>query len=104
MTKSWVSGGRSVDHADQLRREIADLEEARDELVEKNKKAVFEWCSFILNSENGPRDTEGIRAHPSTQGVKDVLARYYSLSQLIMDNEVLLNEKLDEQAKLDSLA
>ena len=103
MTKSWVSGGKNVDLADRLRREIAELETARDELVEKNKKAVFEWASFILNSGNAPRDADGIRAHPLTQDVRDVLARYELLNQQIMDKQVSLNEKLDEQAKFDSL-
>jgi len=103
MTKSWVSGGKNVDLAERLRREISELEAARDELVEKNKKAVFEWSSFILNSRNAPRDADGIRDHPATQDVRDALARYEQLNQQIMDKQVLLNEKLDEQSKFDSL-
>ena len=103
MTKSWVSGGRNIDLTERLRREIGDLEAARDELIEKNKKSVFEWSSFILNSRNAPRDMEGIRDHALTRDVGDVLARYESLNQQIMDKQVSLNEKLDEQAKFDSL-
>ncbi len=103
MTKSWVSGGGSADLADRLRREITELEAARDELMVKNKKAVFEWSSFILNSGNAPRDADGIREHPSTRDVTDVLASYELLNQRIMDKQVSLNEKLDEQAKFDSL-
>jgi hypothetical protein len=103
MTKSWVSGGKNSDLAERLRAEITELESARDELVEKNKKAVFEWSSFILNSRSAPRDADGIRDHPLTQEVRDVLARYERLNQQILDKQVTLNEKLDEQAKFDSL-
>ena len=103
MTKSWVSGGKSADVADRLRLEITELETARDELMEKYKKVVFEWSSFILNSGNAPRDTDGIRDHPSTREVRDVLARYELLNRQIMDKQVSLNEKLDEQAKFNSL-
>jgi len=99
MTKSWVSGGKNADIADRLRLEIAELEAARDELMEKNKKAVFKWSSFILNSGNAYR----IRDDPSTQDVRDALVLYEMLNQRIMDKQVSLNEKLDEQAKFDSL-
>lgn len=103
MTKSWVSGGKSADLAEKLRVEIDGLEAARADLVEKNKRAVFEWSSFIVNSRNAPREIDAIRAHPLTEEVRDVLARYELLNQQIMDKQVALNEKLDEQAKLDSL-
>jgi hypothetical protein len=103
MTKSWVSGGKNVDLAERLRREITELETARDELMEKNKKNVFEWSSFILNSKNAPRELDAIRGHVLTLDVVDVLARYEQFNREIMDKQVMLNEKLDEQAKFDSL-
>ncbi len=103
MNKSWVSGGKSAELADRLRREIAELEATRDDLVEGNKKAVFEWGSFLLSSTNAPRDLDSIRSHAATQEVREVLARYEQLNQEIMDKQALLNEKLDEQTRFDSL-
>jgi hypothetical protein len=103
MTKSWVSGGKNVDVADRLRREITELETARDGLMEKNKKNVFDWSSFILNSKNAPRELDAIRGHVLTLEVVDVLARYEQFNREILDKQVMLNEKLDEQAKFDSL-
>jgi hypothetical protein len=103
MTKSWVSGGKSADLVTKLRQEITDLEQRRDELVEKNKRKVFEWCSFVFNSQNSPRDLESLRDHPLSKEVNEIAASYELLSQSMMDKQVLLNEKLDEQAKADSL-
>ncbi len=103
MTKSWVSGGRSADLVTKLRQEISDLEQRRDELVERNKGKVFDWCSFVFNSRNSPRDLESLRNHPLSQEINEIAVSYEHLIQSIMDKQILLNEKLDEQAKADSL-
>lgn len=103
MTKSWVSGGRSADLVTKLRQEISDLEQRRDDLVERNKRKVFDWCSFVFNSRNSPRDLESLRNHPLSHEINEIAVSYEHLIQSIMDKQVLLNEKLDEQAKADSL-
>lgn len=103
MTKSWVSGGKSTDLEDKLRLEISELEKARDDLVELNKKELFEWSSFVLYSKNAPKDLGELRDHVISQQLKDVVARYDMLSQKILEKQVRLNDKLDEQAKFDSL-
>jgi hypothetical protein len=103
MTKSWVSGGRSADLVTKLRQEISVFEQRRDELVERNKRKVFDWCSFVFNSRNSPRDLESLRNHPLSQEINEIAVSYEHLIQSIMDKQVLLNEKIDEQAKADSL-
>lgn len=103
MTKSWVSGGKSTEVIEKLRHEISDLEGKRDALVERKKKMVFEWSSFVFNFDNVPKSVEDLLRHPLSEGVKDVLLEYESLNRQIMDKQVRLNEKLDDQAKFDSL-
>jgi hypothetical protein len=103
MTKSWVSGGKSTEMTEKLQQEVLDLEARRDELVEKNKRKVFEWSSFVFNSNNVPASVEALLNHALSADVKDVLLEYDSLNQTILGKQVRLNEKLDEQAKFDSL-
>ncbi|GEM_PF-2952049 len=103
MTKSWASGAKGTEAIDRLRLQIAGLELKRDELVEKNKRQVFEWGSFVINSGTAPPTTRELRDHQVTMDVKEVLAMYELLNQQILDKQALLNEKLDEQARYDSL-
>jgi hypothetical protein len=103
VTKSWVSGGRSSDSIDKLRIEISDLERQRDELVEANKRRIFEWGSLVANSSNRAPVSSSADARYFDQEVTEILAKYNFLNQSILDKEMLLNEKLDEQSKLDSL-
>ena len=103
MTKSWASGAKGTEAIDRLRLQIAGLELKRDELVEKNKRQVFEWGSFVIYSGTAPPTTRELRDHQVTMDVKEVLAMYELLNQQILDKQALLNEKLDEQARYDSL-
>ena len=103
MTKSWASGSKGTEAIDRLRLQIAELEQRRDELVEKNKRRVFEWGSFVLGSSAVPATTRELRDHQVSQDVKEVLAVYELLNQEILDKQALLNEKLDEQARYDSM-
>ncbi len=103
MTKSWVSGGRSVDLIEKLRNELSDLEAKRDELVEKNKRILFDWASFALNSKSRPQDPEFLWNHSITQEIREVIAKYETINQTIMEKQALLNDRLDQQAKIDSL-
>ena len=103
MTKSWVSGGRSGDLIEKLRKELSELEAKRDELVEKNKRTLFDWASFAFGSRSRHGDPNFVWDHSATREVKEVVSSYESVNQRIMEKQALLNDKLDEQAKLDSL-
>jgi capsular polysaccharide biosynthesis protein len=103
MTKSWVSGGKGTEAIDKLRLQVTELETRRDELVEKNKRQVFDWSSFILSSNVISSTVRELRDHQTSHDVKEILAMYEMLNQQILDKEALLNEKLDEQARYDSL-
>jgi hypothetical protein len=103
MTKSWTSGGKGTEAIDKLRVQVTELETRRDELVEKNKRQVFDWSSFVLSSNAVPPTTRELRDHQTSQDVKEILAIYDMLNQQILDKQAMLNEKLDEQARYDSL-
>ena|ERR1700733_10151343 len=96
MTKTWVSGGQSTEVVDRLQREIADLEAKRDKLVDTNKSKLFQWASGVLKAD---KISEG----NLTREVKEIMAEYESITQTLFDKEVLLSERMDEQAKFDSL-
>jgi predicted secreted protein len=104
LTKSWVSGGRSGELIERLRTEISELEAERDEFVEKNKRVVFDWTSFALSSKSKQKDPDFLWNHTATLEIREVIMNYESINQTILGKQALLNEKLNEQAKLDSLA
>jgi hypothetical protein len=93
MVRTWVSGGESSEAIDKIRAELAELEKKRDALIDANKSKIFEWA------------TRAVKGDPSalSSEVKEILAEYDSLRQIIFDKEVLLSERLDAQAKFDSL-
>ncbi len=103
MTKSWVSGGRSGDLIEKLRNELSALETERDELVEKNKRIVFDWAAFALDSKGKQRDPEFLWNHSVTREISEIISSYETINHRVMEKQALLNDKLDEQAKLDSL-
>ena len=103
MTKSWVSGGKNTEMLDELRQEVSDLEARRDAMMERRKRAVFDWCSFVFNSDKAPSTVDDLLRHPMSEGMKEITLEYESLNLQIMEKQVRLNEKLDEQAKYDSL-
>ena len=94
MVRTWVSGGQSSEAIDKIRAELEELEKKRNALIDANKSKIFEWASRALRS----GDNERLASE-----VKEIIAEYDSLSQTIFDKEVLLSERLDEQAKFDSL-
>jgi hypothetical protein len=96
MVRTWVSGGQNTEVVDRLRREIADLEARRDKLVDSNKSKLFQWASRALKGDNIP-------AGNLTKEIREILAEYESITQELFDKEVLLSERMDEQAKFDSL-
>ena len=96
MVRTWVSGGQSTEVVDRLRREIADLENRRDKLVDAHKFKLFQWASRALKS-------NGIPQGNLTKEISEVMAEYESITQNLFDKEVLLSERMDEQAKFDSL-
>jgi hypothetical protein len=96
MVRTWVSGGQNTEVVDRLRREIADLEARRDKLVDAKKSKLFQWASSALKS-------EAIPSGNLTKEIKEILAEYESITQELFDKEVLLSERMDEQAKFDSL-
>jgi signal transduction protein with GAF and PtsI domain len=98
-----MSGGKSAEAAEKLRLQLSQLETKRDELVEKNKRKVFDWGSYVLNSARAPKNLADLRNDITTQEVKEIIAVYELLNQEIMDKEASLGEKLDEQARYDSL-
>ena len=93
--KTWVSGGQSSEAIDKIRGELAELENKRDALLELSKSKLFQWASRSLKS--------GIQDDKLTSEVREVIAEYDSLLQIIFDKEVLLSERLDAQAKFESL-
>ena len=103
MTKSWASGTKGTEAIERLRLQVTELEAKRDELMENNKRRIFEWSSFVLNSNAVPPALGELRGHELSRDVKEVLAIYEILNQQILDKQALLNEKLDEQARNDSL-
>ena len=96
MVRTWVSGGQNTEVVDRLRREIVDLEARRDNLVDSKKSKLFQWASNVLK-------TERIPAGNLTKEIKEIMAEYESITQELFDKEVLLSERMDEQAKFDSL-
>ena len=96
MVRTWVSGNQNTAAADKLRREISELEAKRDALIESHKGLLFQWASSILKKGNRVSDTLAKQAN-------EIIAEYDSINQTIFDKEVLLSERLDEQAKFDSL-
>ena len=104
MTKSWVSGGRSGELIEKLRTELLELEAKRDEFVEINKRTVFDWTSFALSSMGKQKDPDFLWNHAATLEVREIILNYESINQTILEKQALLNEKLNDQAKLDSLA
>jgi hypothetical protein len=103
MTKSWVSGGKSAEAIEKLRLQLSQLETRRDELMDKNRRKVFDWVSYVFGSSKAPRNLADLRNDNSSQEVKEIIALYELLNQEIMDKEASLGEKLDEQARYDSL-
>jgi hypothetical protein len=96
MVKTWVSGNQNTAVVDKLRLEISDLEAKRDALVDSSKSKLFRWASSALR--------KGTMKEPNlTSEVAEIIAEYDSINQTIFDKEVLLSERLDEQAKFDSL-
>jgi len=103
MNKSWVSGDKSTEGIEKLRLQISQLEARRDELLEKNKRKVFDWGWYVLNSSNAPKSLDELRRDPASEETKEIIAVYELLNQEIMEKESLLGEKLDEQTRYDSL-
>jgi hypothetical protein len=95
MVRTWVSGGESSESIDKLKDELSELEKKRSELMEWNKAKIFDWAAKAIKS-------LGTDDNLSAE-VKEILAEYDSLAQTIFDKEVLLSERLDAQAKFDSL-
>jgi hypothetical protein len=96
MVRTWVSGNSNTVVVDKLRQEISDLEAKRDALLASHKAKIFQWASRTLK--NG-----SVEATNLTKEVTEVIAEYDSITQILFDKEVLLSERLDEQAKFDSL-
>jgi len=96
MVRTWVSGGQNSEVVDKLRAEIATLEAARDKLIESNKSKVFQWVSSTVRSGRIPDGN-------LTKEVREIISEYDSVAQTLFDKEVLLSERMDEQAKFDSL-
>jgi hypothetical protein len=96
MVRTWVSGGQNSEVLDKLRQEIADLETKRDKLVDSNKSKLFQWALHVLKTGNIPEGN-------LTREVKETMLEYETITQTLFDREVLLSERLDEQAKFDSL-
>ncbi len=103
MTKSWMSGDKSSEAIEKLRAQLSRLETRREELMEKNKRKVFDWSWYVLNSPKAPKSLEELKVAAATQEVKEAIAIYDQLNQEILDSEASLNEKLDEQTRYDSL-
>jgi len=96
MVRTWVSGGQNSEVVDKLRQEISNLEAKRDSLVDSNRSKIFQWASSVVR--NGY--TRGANL---SNDIIEIIAEYDSINQTIFDKEVLLSERLDEQAKFDSL-
>jgi len=96
MVRTWVSGGQNSEVLDKLRQEIADLEIKRDKLVDSGKSKIFQWASRVLKTGSIPEGN-------LTKEVREIILEYESITQTLFDKEVLLSERMDEQAKFDSL-
>lgn len=96
MVRTWVSGGQNSEVVDKLRKEIAALEAQLDKLIELNKAKVFQWASNTARAGKIPDGN-------LTKEVKEIISEYDSITQTLFDKEVLLSERMDEQAKFDSL-
>jgi len=96
MVRTWVSGGQNTEVVDKLRREIAALEADRDKLIDTNKSKIFQWASSALRAGRIPDGN-------LTKDIREVISEYESITQTLFDKEVLLSERMDEQAKFDSL-
>jgi hypothetical protein len=96
MVRTWVSGGQNTEVVDKLRREIAGLEAERDKLIDANKSKIFQWVSSTLRAGRVPDGN-------LTKEIREVISEYESITQTLFDKEVLLSERMDEQAKFDSL-
>ena len=103
MNKSWVSGSKNTEAIEKLRAEISGLERKREELLDKNKRKIFEWASYILSSPRAPKDLDLIRHEEGGQEVREIVALYELLTQEILDKEASLGEKLDDQTRSDTL-
>ena len=98
MVRTWVSGNQNTAVVDRLRSELSALEAKRDALIDSHKAKLFQWASTVVK--NG---TLGDATNKLPIEVREILAEYDSINQTIFDKEVLLSERLDEQAKFDSL-
>ncbi|MFI5422227.1 MAG: hypothetical protein ACHQ1H_14780 [Nitrososphaerales archaeon] len=96
MVRTWVSGNQNTAVVDKLRQEISDLEVKRDLLMDSRKAMLFQWASNTLKSGNRVNDK-------LSSEISEIIAEYDSITQTIFDREVLLTERLEEQAKFDSL-
>lgn len=96
MVRTWVSGGQNSEVVDKLQREISDLEAQRDKLIDSNKSKIFQWASSTIRA-------QGIPEGNLTKGVREIITEYESIMQTLFDKEVLLSERMNEQAKFDSL-
>jgi len=96
MVRTWVSGNQNTAVVDKLRQEISDLEVKRDLLMDSRKVMLFQWASSTLKSGNRVNDK-------LLNEISEIIAEYDSITQTIFDREVLLTERLEEQAKFDSL-
>ncbi len=95
MVRTWVSGSSNSAVVDKLRQEILDLEAKRDAIIDSHKAKIFQWASRVLKNGNFATNL--------SKEVAEVIAEYDSINQTLFDKEVLLSERLDEQAKFDSL-
>jgi SMC interacting uncharacterized protein involved in chromosome segregation len=100
MVRTWVSGGQSSGVIEKLQKEISDLEERRDKLVDSNKSKVFVWASRAVKK---MPTASSVEHEKLTREVSEIIAEYESICQELFDKQVLLSERLDEQAKFDSL-
>jgi hypothetical protein len=96
MVRTWVSGGQNTEVVDKLKREIVALEAERDKLVDSNKAKVYQWVSQTIRAGSIPDGN-------LTKEVNEIISEYESIIQTLFDKEVLLSERMDEQAKFDSL-
>jgi hypothetical protein len=104
LVKTWVSGGQSSELVEKLRREISELEEKREKLMEAQKSKIFEWASSLVRSRKDLGESSSSNNNIKlTSEIREILAEYDSITQTIFDKEVLLSERQDAQAKFDSL-
>jgi len=96
MVRTWVSGGQNSEVVDRLQQEISSLETKRDKLIDANKSKIFQWASSVLKTGKVPDGN-------LTKEVREIMSEYESITQTLFDRQVLLSERMDEQAKFDSL-